>query len=304
MRAFFLKILLLVLLASHTGHAVATPIVLTDDTGRALRLSAPARRIVSLAPHITETLYAAGAGRYLVGAVSFSDYPPEARAVPRVGDYTRFDLEAILKLKPDLLIAWAGGNAPAQLDRLRTLGLPVFVTQPERIGDIAAQLERYGKLAGTEAVANAAAQAFRARLARLTTMYGGRMPVKVFYQIWNEPLMTVGKPQIITSAIRVCGGVSIFGHLDALAPTVNLEAVLAANPEAIVATGMADARPEWLDDWKRWPRLTAVARNNLFHIDPDIIQRHAPRLLDGTERLCYLLETARARIRKPGKEKE
>ncbi|MDR2678838.1 MAG: cobalamin-binding protein [Zoogloeaceae bacterium] len=275
----------------------ASALTLTDDTGETLHLAAPARRVISLAPHITELLYAAGAGARVVGVVEFSDYPPEARALPRVGTYARLDMEAILKLKPDLLLGWQGGNTPGEIARLRALGFPVFVTQPAQIRDIARELERYGALTGTEAAARAAATRFRARLEALEKTYSRRPPVRVFYEIWNTPLMTVGKPQIITSAIRVCGGVNVFGELEALAPTVSLEAVLAANPEAIIATGMADARPEWLDDWKRWPRLAAAQQNNLFHIHPDLIQRHTPRLLEGTEILCRQLEKARQRRR-------
>ncbi|MDR3352701.1 MAG: cobalamin-binding protein [Zoogloeaceae bacterium] len=268
-------------------------IVVRDDVGHEIRLAHPARRIVSLAPHATETLYAAGAGHALAGAVAFSDYPPAARSLPQVGNYTRLDLEAILNLKPDLVIAWESGNPPAQLAKLRAFGIPVFVTQPNTMEDIARQLEAYGRLAGTEALAGRAAAEFRARLARLAATYSGRSPVRVFYQIWKGPLFTVGKPQIITRAIQLCGGVNIYGHLEQMAPTVSLEAVLAADPEAIVATGMADARPEWLDDWKLWPRLAAVRYGNLFHINPDIMQRHTPRLLEGTETLCQQLETAR-----------
>jgi iron complex transport system substrate-binding protein len=290
---FLLYPLVVALLLLFAPDLPAAPIVVQDDSGQTLRLARPARRIVSLAPHITETLYAAGAGAFLVGAVDYSDYPPEAGQLPRVGGYSRLDLEAILKLKPDLLIAWESGNSPGQLEKLKALGVPVFVSQPNAMEDIAAALEQYGRLAGTEATANAAAALFRQRLARLRAEYGGRSPVRVFYQIWKEPLITVGKPQIITRAIALCGGVNVYGDLNQMAPVVSLEAVLAANPEAIIATGMADARPEWLDDWKRWPRLLAAQRDNLFHINPDILQRHTPRLLDGAETLCRKLEAAR-----------
>jgi iron complex transport system substrate-binding protein len=272
--------------------------VVRDALGNEIRLERPARRIISLAPHVTESLYAAGAGDALVGAVDFSDYPAAAKKLPRVGGYTRLDLEAILRLQPDLLIAWESGNPPAQLEKLRAFGIRVFVTQPNTMDDIARQLEDYGRLAGTQALAGRAAADFRSRLARLEATYGKRPPVRVFYQIWKGPLFTVGKPQIITHAIRLCGGINIYGELDQMAPVVSLEAVLAADPEAIVATGMADARPEWLDDWKRWPRLAAVRNQNLFHINPDIIQRHTPRLLDGTETLCRHLETARENRRR------
>ncbi|WP_303785852.1 cobalamin-binding protein [Azovibrio restrictus] len=291
-----LKLLSALMLVLATSQPLrAAPVAVTDDTGREIRLAAPARRIVSLAPHATENLYAAGAGTALVGAVDYSDYPPAAKQLPRVGGYTRIDLEAILRLKPDLVIAWESGNAPAQVEKLRALGIPVFVTQPNTMDDVAVQLEQFGRLAGTEKTAQAAASAFRQRLAQLRADYGQRPKVRVFYQIWKEPLMTVGKPQIITSAIGICGGENIYGDLNQMAPTVSLEAVLTANPEAIVATGMGDAKPEWLDDWKRWPRLLAMQRGNLFHINPDIMQRHTPRILDGTEALCRALETARQR---------
>ncbi len=276
------------------GNALAE-IVVRDDTGREVRLAAPAQRIVSLAPHITETLFAAGAGAKLVGAVEFSDYPEAARRLPRIGRYDRFDLEAILALKPDLVIGWASGNPAAPVAQLEALGLTLYRSQPNATEDVAADLERFGRLAGTSKVADRAAADFRQRLASLRGTYSALPPVRVFYEIWNAPLMTVGKPQIISDAIRLCGGENVFGQLPQMAPTVSVEAVLAANPEAVVASGMGDSRPEWLDEWKKWPRLTATARGNLFHIHPDWMQRHTPRLLDGTETLCRHLQVARGK---------
>ena len=281
--------------------AAHADLVFKDDGGREVRLKGPARRIVTLAPHATELLYAAGAGDRLVGTVEYSDYPPAAKKVPRVGSYDRFDLEAISALKPDLIIAWETGNPAAQVAKLKALGLTVYSSQPNRMEDIAGQLERYGRLAGSEAVADAAAAQFRQRLERLRRTYAGKPPVRVFYQIWINPLMTVGGPQIISDAIRLCGGENVFGHLAQMAPTVSIESVLAADPEAIVATGMGDARPEWLNEWNKWPRMTAVKRGNLFHINPDLMQRHTPRILEGTEQLCTDLDIARSR--RPAKQK-
>ena len=270
-------------------------LVFKDDSGHEIRLKAPAKRIVTLAPHATELLYAAGAGDRLIGTVEYSDFPPAAKKIPRVGSYDRFDLEAISALKPDLIIAWETGNPAAQVDKLKALGLTVYVTQPNRMEDVAGQLERFGRLAGTEATADAAAAQFRQRLETLRRNNSGKPKIRVFYQIWITPLMTVGGPQIITSAIQLCGGENVFGHLTQMAPTVSVEAVLAADPEAIVATGMGDARPEWLNDWNKWPRMTAVKRGNLFHIHPDLMQRHTPRILDGAEKLCADLDVARSR---------
>ena len=266
-----------------------------DDTGQEIRLKAPAQRIITLAPHAAESLYAAGAGDKLVGTVEYSDYPPAAKKVPRVGGYSRIDLEAVAALKPDLVIAWQSGNNMPQVDKLKALGLAVYVSQPNKMADIADQLERLGQLVGTETAANAAAASFRKRLENLQSANANKPKVRVFYQIWKSPLMTVGGPQIISDAIRLCGGENVFGHLGQMAPSISVEAVLEADPEAIIATGMGDAKPEWLHDWDKWTRLTAVKRGNLFHINPDIMQRHTPRILDGAEKLCAHLDVARSR---------
>lgn len=287
-------LLALTAVAALAGPARAD-LQLKDDTGREVRLKAPAQRIVALAPHLAETLYAAGAGSRLVGAVEYSDYPPEAKAVPRVGGYSRIDLEALLALKPDLVLAWESGNNMAQVDKLRALGVTVYVSQPNRMEDVAGQLERLGQLAGTEAVAKPAAERFRTRLAGLRAANANKPKVRVFYQIWKAPLTTIGGSQIISDAIRLCSGENVFGYLKQMAPVVSVEAVLEADPEAIVATGMGDARPEWLADWDKWVRMTAVRNGNLFHINPDIMQRHTPRILDGTEKLCADLDIVRGR---------
>lgn len=275
-----------------TAHA---DLVFKDDTGQEVRLKAAARRIVTLAPHAAESLYAAGAGERLVGTVDYSDYPPAAKKVPRVGGYSRVDLEAVLALHPDLVIAWESGNSLSQVGQLKALGIPVYLFQPNQMDDVAAQLERLGQLAGTEATAKPAADNFRRRLENLRLANADKAKVRVFYQIWKSPLMTVGGPQIISDAIRLCGGENVFGQLSQMAPTVNVEAVLKTDPEAIIATGMGDARPEWLHDWDQWTQMTAVKRGNLFHINPDIMQRHTPRILDGAEQLCAHLDVARSR---------
>ena len=275
-----------------TAHA---DVSVKDDIGNTVKLAQPAKRIVSLAPHMTETLFAAGAGAQIVGTVDYSDYPEAAKKIPRVGGYSRFDLEAVAAHKPDLIVAWYSGNAPAHIEKLQAMGYPIYISQPNHIADIATEIERLGQLAGTSATAQATASAFRERLATITARYSKRPVVRTFYQIWKQPLMTIGKNQIISDVIRLCGGENVFGQMDQMAPNVTVEAVIAANPEAIIASGMGDSRPEWLDDWKRWTSIEAVKRDNLFFVPPELIQRHTPRLLDGTERLCQHLETVRGR---------
>jgi iron complex transport system substrate-binding protein len=270
-------------------------ITAVDASGHTVKLAQPAKRIVSLAPHLTEQLFAAGAGGRIVGAVDFSDYPPEARALPRIGNYANLDLEAIAALKPDLALAWQSGSNSGQLARLAALGVPVYVDEPRTLEDIARNLETLGMLTGSPGTARKAAQDFRARLDDLRQRHAARPSVRTFYQVWNQPLLTVNGRHLISAVIELCGGENIFAASGPLTPTVSTEAVLAARPEAIVASGMDEARPEWLDQWRRWPELAAVKADNLFFIPPDIIQRHTPRLLDGAARMCEQLEQARSR---------
>lgn len=286
---------LLALLLFATTLAAQAEIVVRDDAGREVRLATPAKRIVSLAPHVTETLFAAGAGDLIVGAVEYSDYPEAAKKIPRVGGFSRLDLEAVVALKPDLVVGWQSGNSSAHMEKLKAFGVTLYLTQSNHIDDIAPTLERLGDLAGTAPAARAAAKAYRDRLASLRARYSGRPTVRTFYEVWYQPLMTVGGRQIISDAIHLCGGENIFGHLTTMAPAVTEEAVIAANPEVIIASGMGEARPDWVDNWRRWKSLAAVSRDNLFFIPPSIIQRHTPRLLDGAEMLCGHLEKARER---------
>lgn len=285
---------LLFAFATILAMTAQAEIVLLDATGATVRLPEPARRIVSLAPHITENLYAAGAGDRLVGAVDYSDYPKAARKVPRVGAYSSLDMEAIVAMKPDLVIAWRNGNMPAALANLKRLGIPVYQSQPDRLDDIATDIEQFGRLAGVEATSRQATSRFRQRLAMLRKQYSSRPTVPIFYQVWNQPLLTVGRGQVLGDVISLCGGANVFGHLLTEAPAVSQEAVLAANPEAIVASGMGTGTPVGLDDWRAWPKLKAVARGNLFYVPADLLQRPTPRVLDGAEALCRHLETARA----------
>lgn len=289
---FWWSMILLTLLPQLPAHAEVS---VKDDAGRTVVLPVPAQRIVSLAPSVTETFFAAGAGDRLVGTVTYSDYPPAAKNLPRVGSYDAIDVEAVAALRPDLVVMWQSGNPAGIRERLEKLGMKVFVGEPRRLEDIPPTLERFGLLAGKASEGAAAADAFRKRLAALRDKYQNRPPVRVFYQIWNSPMMTVNGAHLISDVLRLCGGRNIFADLPALAPTVGMEAVLAADPEAIVASGMDSRRPPWLDDWQRWPKLAAVRQGNLFFIPSDIINRHAPRILDGAERLCGDLERVRGK---------
>lgn len=266
-----------------------------DDAGRNVTLNRPAQRIVSLAPYLTEIVFAAGAGSTLVGTVNYSDYPRQALQIPRVGNYDNFDIERILALKPDLVVAWQSGNPTVQVERLRNLGLTIYLGEPRVFEDVPRNIERLGKLAGNAQTAQQAAAAFRQRYTRLHQRYASRPTLSVFYEIWNQPLMTVNGEHLISRMMQLCGGRNVFTELTPLAPVIDLEAVLKADPEVIIASGMNEQSPEWLEHWRQYPSLRAIRGNNLFFIPPDLMQRNGPRILDGAEQVCRYLEQARVR---------
>ena len=282
-------------LLSGCVTAQADEVCATDATGQRLCLDQPATRIAALSPGATELVWAAGAGDKVVAVVAFSDYPPEAKNVRSVGSHTRMDLEVLVSLKPDLVIGWVTGNPPEQLETIRELGIPVFSIEPRSFDDVSHTIRQLAALAGTEAHGNKVAHHFRRGMTELEATYEGADPVPVFYQVWDEPLMTVNDDHLIGKVITLCGGVNVFGELDRLVPRISDEAVLAADPEAILAGGMGEENRHWLTHWEQYDELTAVRRDNLFFVPPSLIQRPTPRMLEGSRLFCEKLDQARAR---------
>jgi iron complex transport system substrate-binding protein len=277
------------LLSACAAPAHAEQVRVRDDYGNDVRLAAPAKRIVSLSPHLTELLYAAGAGSRVVGALEYSDYPAEARRLPRVGSEASIDLEAVIALGPDLVVAWPNAGSVRAVNRLAELRFAVFRSEPRQLDDIPRTLERLGILAGSSDEAAQAAAAFRARVRALELRYSKRPRVRVFYQVWDRPLLTVNGDHVISKVMGLCGGENVFAGLPLIAPEVDREAVLRANPDAIITSAAS------LNEWKAFPGLAAAVQGHLYAIPPDLLQRHTPRLLDGAERLCRLLEQVRTR---------
>jgi len=253
--------------------------------------AAPARRIVSLSPHLTELTYDAGAGQWLVGVVEHSDYPEDARQVPRVGDAFRIDRERLASMHPDLVLGWAGGTPAPTVELLRSDGYRVELIETDDPEDIARALERIAELAGTGDVAAPLADQFRTGFADLEAQYANRDAVRVFVQIAPRPLYTVGEGQVVDTVISLCGGLNIFGDVRQLAPVVSEEAVIAADPQVIIAPRMVDQDP--LARWRRFGSIAAVREGRLYQINADLISRQSLRLLLGAREICALLQQAR-----------
>jgi iron complex transport system substrate-binding protein len=283
----------LALVALGFSAVASAAVTVKDDVGNTVTLAQPAKRIISLAPHVTEDLFAIGAGDLIVGTVNYSDYPPAANQIERIGGYNGFDLERIRALKPDLIIGWATGNPERQLDQIKTLGIPMFLTFSKKMSDVPGVLERMGEMTAQPVGAAKAAKQFREQLAQLEKTYSGRKPVRVFYQIWDRPLMTINNTQIISDVMRTCGAVNVFGTLADLTPKVDVEAVLAANPDAIMTSGEPGVKADWMAGWKKWKNLSATKNNHFYVLPKDSVNRMGPRLVDGARAMCEAVEKAR-----------
>ena len=266
-----------------------------DSAGRRVSLPAPAQRIVSVAPHVTELLFAAGAGSRVVAVSEYSDYPEVARRLPRVASSGAVNVEEVLALRADLVVAWRLDATARSLDRLEALGIPVFYSEPHRLAEIPNAIEALGALAGTEEAGRAAAQILRSELEQTRIRYHGRPIVRVFYQISDRPLMTVNGRHFISDAIALCGGRNVFADLPLIAPMIDAEAVMAADPDVIIAAPRDAGDAAWQAFWRRFGQLRAVRNSNLVTLQQDQMHRHGPRAIAAAGRLCEALDEARAR---------
>jgi len=278
----------LMLLMSQTLYAAIT---VHDDRGHRFTFERPPQRIISLAPHVTELLYTVGAHTQLVGADAGSDYPAVAKQLPRIGDYSRVNFERVAALKPDLIIGWRSGNRAADIYRLGRMGIPVLLTDAHSLTDVTKQLRLIAQTTGHVAAGERVAREFDVRLTKLREHYASTPPRRVFYQVWDQPLMTVGGQHWINDAITLCGGRNIFAKLKGAAPLVSLEAVLTRSPEMIIS---GDDAPDRRSMWLRFPRLPAVRQRALIRMDVDALHRPTPRVLEGVAKLCTeIARTAR-----------
>jgi iron complex transport system substrate-binding protein len=297
----FLRLILL--LSTTLVAASCSAAVYIDDAGRSVDLPSPPQRVITLAPNLTEFVYAVGAGAALVGTMDTSNYPEAATRVPRIGDYQRLDVERILSLEPDLVLVWYHGNQGRELGQLEAAGVRLFYLEPRSVDDVAHDLVRIGALLGHAAEGKARADALNRDFAALRAQYAHAAPVSVFFQVWAQPLMTINAHHLTSDLIALCGGVNVFAALPALAPQISVESVVAADPEVIFgARRIDDARPRWQREpqrdsfrmWQRFGELAAVRRGWFYTVPGDLVTRQGPRAIEGARALCGALDQVRA----------
>lgn len=283
----------MLLAAVFCSLSLAAEISVEDDFGNTVVLEQPAQRIISLAPNITEVLFHIGAGEQIVGADEYSNYPEQAKQIMRVNNHAAANYELILSLQPDVVIAWQSGNGDKIINRIRQLGIPIFVIETRSLEDIPNLFARFGALSGHVENAELKAQSFSLRLSLLREQNSAKSEVRTFYQIWDEPLITLNGKHMVSSVIELCGGRNIFADAIPLVPYVNIESIVAADPQVIIAGGSKEEKPYWFDSWRKWEQISAVRDRHVYLIPADLMQRHSVRILDGAELMCDFFERAR-----------
>jgi iron complex transport system substrate-binding protein len=296
--------------ASLALSGAATSAALIDDAGRSVPLDPPVRRIVTLAPNLTELVHAVGAGAALVATDQSSNHPPEVTSLPRVGDHQRVDIERLVALAPDLVLAWGSGNTARELAQLESAGIRLFRLEPRRLDDIPRALERVGQLLGRAEEGRQRARALRSEIYALRARHAQSAPVRVFYQVWPRPLLTLNDDHLVSDVLRLCGGRNVFGTLGPLVPEVSAESVVSVDPEAMLTaiegSGPARRTPDAasFSQWISLGATTAVRRTWLYTLPADIVVRGGPRIADGARSLCGVLDEVRrerAEGRAPGR---
>lgn len=287
-----MRIMQLLVALAFALDAVAATRVVVDDLNRPLTVAGAPLRIVSLAPGATEMLFAAGGGAQIIATVEYSDTPPAARAIARIGDAAAIDMERLVALRPDVVVAWPGGGNPAQRAKIASLGIAVYEQQVSRLSELGESLRRLGTLTGTGDAARQAADALEARLAQLRRTYAdapGAPHPRVLLQVWNRPIYSVGGRQLMSDALAACGARNVFADLPEAAPLVDTESVIARNPDIIVAAAPPGEGAAWVADWKRFGGLGAVRAGRVVAFEDQGLSRLGPSVIDATANLCRTL---------------
>ena len=250
-------------------------------------------KLVALAPHIVEQLYAIGAGEQIIGTTGYADYPEAARAIPVVGSYAGLQIEKIVQMQPDLVIAWKTGNPAADLARLQKYQVPIVYSDIRSLDDVAAELRQFGELTGRQAEAEQQAQEYEQELTRLRQRYSGKTPVRVFYELWSRPLTTVAGNAWPQQQLELCGAENPFADSLDDYPHVGLEQVLVSEPQAIVQPSKHSQDSPDAINWQKWPLIPAVKNQAIFHPDADKVHRMTARTLPEIDALCQQIDGVR-----------
>ena len=256
------------------------------------------KKIIALSPHAVEMLYAIGVGDRIVGTVEYADYPAEALKIPRIGSYAGVQIERIVEMQPDLIVAWKSGNKIADLKKLESLGFDMFYTHPKSVAEIGQDIISLGEKTGKEKEARMIADKIAIKHRSLVKANAKKDPVRVFYQLWHDPLRSVGPKSWVDLLIRDCNGKNIFDDASAAYPVVSLESVLAKNPQAIIFASHSHKEGGKNEFWDKWRSIDAVANNSLYTIDSDLLLRYTPRVVDGLEQLCEVIDKVRVKAQK------
>jgi len=279
---------ILLVFSMHSFAGISLP----QANGSSLELAAPADRLITLSPHLTELVFAAGAGKNLVATVAYSEYPQAAAKLPRIGDAFRIDVERVLTLAPDLVIAWDSGNPRQAIARIVSLGIPVWSVEIREPDEIAGVIKAIGDASGRTQAAGVAAADFQSKLNKLSRRYSSRQMLDYFFQIDDKPLYTINGQHLISKGLSLCGGHNIFHDLPGLSFQVTHESVIVADPVAMFAP-VRENEPNPLAIWLDWPSMQAVRENSLFTLPADKISQATPRLLDALEIACSVLDDLR-----------
>lgn len=263
-------------------------LLLTSFSGAAAE-----QRIVALAPHIVEMLFDIGAGDEIVGTVDFADFPKAALKIPRIGGYHGIQIEKILALKPDLVIVWKSGNKISDIEQMEKMGLNIIYSQPHKIEDVAQELRKLGKITNHEIQAEAVANRYAHKLKTLRQQYDNIAPMKVFYQLWPEPMRTVNKETLINQLIEVCQGENVFASNPTPYPQIGIENVIVAQPEIIILPDEKSNQEQPIIDWHKWPEIPAAKHNRFIRVNADLMHRFSTRMLEGIEDMCEKIDAYR-----------
>lgn len=291
---FWLAIVFVAFVDSAEANIGSDLIVVQDDLGHQVELKTPARRVISLSPHLTENVFSVGGGDFLVGVSAFSDYPKQAQFIENIGDFQSLNIEKIISLKPDLILIWADGSNYSGLSVFKKLGIPVYWSQPKSLESIANELKNIGMLLGLSEIANQESESFLLQLQQLKK-FTQQSKVKVFFQVWDNPLQSINNNTLIGNVIELCGGENIFANAVAKAPLISVETVIAKNPNIIIGTNDIDGSAYWMDAWRKWTSISAVANDDIYSFNADYLVRHTKRVMVGAKEICQAIDNVRSR---------